>query len=83
MFIAIIGQPVQKSNLINAWCRIIAETKSELKYKLKQLYKNTIWQQKEDTIAVYNLVTESNGYTHTGNELFRINSSRFWSKNIK
>lgn len=83
MLIAIIGQPIPTSNLINGWCRIIAKTKSELKFKIKQLYKNTIWQEKEDTIAVYNLVTESNGYTHTGNELFRVNSSRFWSKSNK
>ena len=31
MFIAIVGQPVQKSNLINAWCRIIEEEISNLR----------------------------------------------------
>lgn len=78
--IAIIGQVDAKSGLVDAWCRVLADTKCELRFKLKQLYKDIFWQQKEDTIAVYELVTESNGYQHTGKELFRVKSSRFWAK---
>lgn len=78
--IAIIGQVDAKSGLVDAWCRVIADTKCELRSKLKQLYKDIFWQQKEDTIAVFELITESNGYQHTGKELFRVKSSRFWAK---
>lgn len=44
-------------------------------------YRNTFWQEREDTIEVRSLVTEPNGYQHTGDTvLFKCFSSKFWAK---
>lgn len=66
--------------LVNSYAKVFADTKAELKNKLKEFYKNTFWQEKDDDIAVYPLITESNGYQHCGKELFRVTSKRFYAK---
>ena len=46
-------------------------------------YINTFWQEREDVIEIRNLVTESNGYQHTGDTvLFKCNSSKFWAGKV-
>ena len=77
--IAIIGT-ADKYGCINSYAHIFGDTKAELRTKLRKFYSTTIWQQKADDIAVYPLITESNGYQHCGKELFRVKSNRFWAK---
>ena len=78
-YIAIIGQTTE-NGLINSFAHFFGESKSELKMKLKKFYNTTVWQEKPDTIGVYEYITESNGYEHTGKELFRVSSKRFWAR---
>ena len=79
--VAMIGTADAKNfGLINSYAQVFANTKAELKTKLKEFYKNTFWQEKDDDIAVYPIVTESNGYQHTGKEMFRVTSKRFYAK---
>ena len=79
-YIAIIGKPIKQSCIINSHAFLFGESKAELRTKLKKLYSSTVWQEKPDVIGVYEYITESNGYTHTGPELFRVSSKRFWAK---
>lgn len=79
-YIAIIGQTTQKGGLINSFAHLFGGSKSELRAKLKKFYDTTVWQEKPDVIGVYEYITENNGYEHTGKELFRVTSERFWAK---
>jgi hypothetical protein len=79
--VAMVGTADKKNGgLINSYAKVFANTKAELKTKLKEMYKDTFWQQVPDDIAVYPIVTESNGYQHCGEEMFRVTSKRFWAK---
>lgn len=47
----------------------------------KERYKNTFWQEREDTIEIRKLITEPNGYQHVDKTvMFRCQSSKFWVK---
>ena len=79
--VAIVGTADKKNGgLINAYAHFFGDTKAELRTKLKAFYKDTFWQEKDDDIAVCPIITESNGYQHTGAEMFRVTSKRFYAK---
>ncbi len=79
--VAMVGTANRKNGgLINAYAKVFADTKAELRSNLKKLYENTFWQEKDDDIAVYPIITEPNGYQHCGEELFRVTSKRFYAK---
>lgn len=79
--VAYVGRADQRNGgLINSYARVFADSLGELRLKLKDFYKNTFWQEIDDDIAVYPIITESNGYQHTGDEMFRVTSKRFYAK---
>ena len=79
--VAMVGTADKRcGSLINSYAQVYGDTKAELRMKLKDFYKNTFWQERPDDIAVFPIVTESNGYQHCGKEMFRVTSKRFWAK---
>ena len=67
--------------IINGSFSQVANSVKEAIAAASKCYKNTVWQEREDIIEVRNLVTENNGYQHSGSAvLFKCSSSKFWVK---
>lgn len=67
--------------IINGSFNQVTNTVKEAIAEARKRYHNTLWQEHEDLIEVRSLVTESNGYQHSGDTvLFKCSSSKFWAK---
>lgn len=67
--------------IINGSFNQVANTVKEAIKAASDRYRNTFWQEHEDIIEVRSLITEANGYQHSGDAvLFKCGSSRFWAK---
>ena len=67
--------------IINGSFNQVANSVKEAIIAASKRYRNTFWQEHEDIIEVRSLITEDNGYQHSGDTaLFKCSSSKFWVK---
>lgn len=66
--------------IINGSFNQVANSVKEAITEVSKHYRNTFWQEREDLIEVRKLITEPNGYQHSGDTVFKCNSSKFWAK---
>lgn len=53
---------------------ILGPTIKDVEDIVKKLYANTTWQLNPDTVYIYKVVRESNGYPHTGELVSKLSS---------
>lgn len=56
---------------------ILGPTIKDVEDLVKKVYANTTWQQKPDTVCIYKVVRESNGYPHTGELVSKLSSTYY------
>ncbi len=72
--LAVIGFSISTMSMVDVYSSV-----NDALDGISKLYKNTLFEEKPQTIQIYGIVTEDNGYQHEdGKAILELSSREFW-----